>query len=310
MGWKDAAAYRIVAGRPSGHSQPVYSALATQDVVLTALNTTAPSWASLAFSFKRPITSASTTIKTDTPFIMAWSANTPSPASSNQAQYPIHDNFATFQGVDFISAAGQSSTASPNLPVFKVPVGYSYYEVLKIHGALMFVAWAVIPFIAIFIARYLKRIGHRWYQLHLSLLLFGTGGLSLVSAILVGVYKVPPHFASPHEQLGLFILLALPAQIILGYVINALWNPNRSSSHTPWHDRLHAYFGKLIVLLALINIILGLNKFENLYQLNAAIYVVYVLWVFVASGLFWWAGKRYGNIKGHGGSEMEMNSTR
>ncbi|ORY40148.1 hypothetical protein BCR33DRAFT_370942 [Rhizoclosmatium globosum] len=86
----------------------------------------------------------------------------------------------------------------------------------------MFIAWGVIPPVAIFIARYLKNVlGHRWYLSHTGLLIYGTGGLIVAGLVVIEINVVPgvTRFvgSSTHGIMGTVVALALyPLQCLLG----------------------------------------------------------------------------------------------
>jgi hypothetical protein len=78
--------------------------------------------------------------------------------------------------------------------------------------------------------------------------------------------------------------LGLIVQIILGYVANALYDPNRTV--VPPQDWAHWSLGfhktnnrRILVLLGIINIPLGLHEFSGLYSMSVGLYVVYGIWV-------------------------------
>lgn len=166
----------------------------------------------------------------------------------------------------------------------------------------MFFSWAVLPFIAIFFARYLKYIGHSWYQLHFSILGFGTMGLTFIGILLIALYKAPPHFQTWHEGIGIFILVALTCQVILGFIINYLWDSQRTAR--PWWDKLHAWLGRVMLLLALINIFLGFRLYQENYEFSVLLYFGFFIWICFAAGMFYFAGAKFGMLlldlgKGH-----------
>ena len=72
-------------------------------------------------------------------------------------------------------------------------------------------------------------------------------------------------------------------QIVLGFVINRLFDPNRF--RIPFHDELHWYLGRCLVFLGCINIPLGLSLYSaTMEPVSNALYVLFALWILVASG--------------------------
>jgi hypothetical protein len=59
-----------------------------------------------------------------------------------------------------------------------------------------------------------------------------------------------------------------------------LWDPERSA--VPWWDVLHWYFGRSLVLLAVINIFLGINEYsEYTGKQVVGITVAYWIWIVI-----------------------------
>jgi hypothetical protein len=109
--------------------------------------------------------------------------------------------------------------------------------------------------------------------------------LSLVGISLVFLYTSGPHFStesSIHPLLGLITTILLVLQIILGFVIDALFDENRRS--TPWYDVLHWWVGRLLSVLALATIVLGIVYFEKGYGESGMVMYI-TLAVFVAMGV-------------------------
>jgi cytochrome b561 len=78
------------------------------------------------------------------------------------------------------------------------------------------------------------------------------------------------HFALPtaddhynfHNVFGLAIFIAMFVQVLLGFVSNRLFNADRVA--VPWWpDRVHWWFGRLVLFCAFLNIYLGLWKLQG-----------------------------------------------
>jgi hypothetical protein len=100
------------------------------------------------------------------------------------------------ENIDFTIDSGVSGVVVV-LPdaIFKVS---DYEVIIKIHGFFMFFAWGVLPFIAIYIARFMKHLGHKWYLLHMGIMLFAAV-LTIIAFFLIVLCKPPPHFSGPHR---------------------------------------------------------------------------------------------------------------
>jgi hypothetical protein len=141
----------------------------------------------------------------------------------------------------------------------------------------MFIAWFLCPVVAIYIARYMKHIGHKWYQLHLILFLFGTLLFSSIGLFFIFAYKIFIFPSSIHGLLGVAITALFLIQIILGFVINSLYDPKRTAA--PWHDIAHMYLGRLTALIAFGNMgygvyLLGANYKILFYAYSGLVAVV------------------------------------
>ncbi|KAJ9080657.1 hypothetical protein DSO57_1022567 [Entomophthora muscae] len=123
------------------------------------------------------------------------------------------------------------------------------------HGILMILAWMVLPAMAIFTARYLKdRLGPRWLTVHISL--FAAAAAVAVLAIIIVAYNLGNVLHDPHAAVGVVVMVLMAGQIILGVVIDKLWDPARN--YIPMQDKVHWWLGRLLFLLAISNIIYGI----------------------------------------------------
>ena len=79
-------------------------------------------------------------------------------------------------------------------------------------------------------------------------------------------------------------------QIISGFVINYLYDENRVSK--PWYDYVHHWFGRILSLFALVNIILGLRMFE----VSFVFYVLLAAHLVFLGGLAWFLNRVFKEI--------------
>ncbi|KAJ3106856.1 hypothetical protein HK100_003675, partial [Physocladia obscura] len=263
VGWLAANGSSVISQRSaSGHSLPTLSA--TSNYNLLASN---PSTASILstskFSVSFSIPAASISLTGSTNFIFAYSASAPSTPSSLSTSVDQHgDNaYGTFS---LNIATGKTTTVSNS-------VNYKL-----IHGTLMFVAWGVIPFVSIFVARYLKaRLGHVWYITHMSL-----GITILIATVIALVFielSIPGSLSvrfnsSIHAYCGAFLIFGmLPAQIILGYISNHFFSPNRS--RVPWWDQVHWWLGRFVVVFSWAEMFMGLQLYGSSIVIQALYFV-------------------------------------
>ncbi|KAI9353234.1 hypothetical protein DFJ73DRAFT_828734 [Zopfochytrium polystomum] len=285
----------------SGQVQPT---LSSSQSFTNLGTTTVPSWATtlsgakLVANFNRSITATgANTISTTgaTSCIWAVSPNTPTDPTSTSSTFVQHSDFGSFT-LDVSSVGSVSSGSSTSSAVIlDVPT------LRLLHGIFMFLGWAVFPVVGIFTARYLKdALGHNWYRIHVGCMVGGTllfTALGL-AAIELQVPSTAKRFVgdgtSSHRPLGTVIALAiLPAQIILGYVSNALFSPTRTS--IPWWDQLHWWVGRAVMILSIVELYLGLD----LYGSSVAIKALYWVWIVLVVGVLAGGHFLYGGAVHH-----------
>ncbi|KAI8921782.1 hypothetical protein BC831DRAFT_475424 [Entophlyctis helioformis] len=290
VGWLNPAGGVTISSRLStAYAMPAVapSTLATP----AALQVPAPAWAKIAFSFTRPVTAAGFAALTSPgTYIVASAAKPPSgDLSSPAATFGIHDSFSVVSGFDYNSPATtdknvtKSGSASANEPILKLSDPEMYKLIVKIHGIMMVIAWGVAPFVGIYIARYLKAaLGVWWYRLHLICMLVFCMLFTLVGTLLLFLYKTPPHFSGDYHRLfGLLVTVAVLIQVVLGFVSNAMFSPDREA--VPWWDKLHWWFGRLLFIAALGCVFFGIQLYQNLgYPLDAWVPIAFGCYLFVA----------------------------
>ncbi|KAJ3258966.1 hypothetical protein HK103_003107 [Boothiomyces macroporosus] len=281
-----------------GHSQPPVNTVQNHRVV--SLMDPKPSWSQLSFSFCRPtvLSSNGQSVTPTAGFIYGASGNIPTGNLDdiNKINLLQHDANDAFQpdfsasNVPVVSNNGGSNTVKP---ILTPSSNFSLQSVIITHGVLMFIAWAVSPFIGIYIARYLKSaLGHTWYILHVFFMAVLTGVATLVSFILIFLYSADRFsnidaIGNAHEKIGLVVVVAVVIQIILGYISNAKFDPDRPA--IPWWDQAHWWLGRSLFLLGLVNVYLGIAYYSRNYDLAG--WVLPVFWIVIAVGI---AGMIYG----------------
>ncbi|KAJ3084341.1 hypothetical protein HK100_009308, partial [Physocladia obscura] len=276
IGWTNGTSTVISQRAASGHVMPTaVSSTAVNFISLPSLPSTvsALTGAKIAFAFTIPISVISATGVTS--FVYAISNSAPTnPSSAATATLTQHDNgnYGPFS-MDFTKSGTGITTPTSSIN-FKL-----------IHGVLMFLAWAVFPFIGIFVARYLKiRLGHNWYRIHLATMLGGVGLLSVVGLAVIEVQLAagtPRFTTSTHALLGTAVAIAvLPVQILLGFIANWLFSANRLT--VPWWDQVHWWLGRLVVIAALVNVGLGIV----LYGGGLVVVAVYGAWIGIVVVVF------------------------
>jgi len=220
----------------------------------------AQSWATLKCSFTRPIAADTSIAASDAPYIWAIGEGT----GEAILQHKSSDKGTITQNL--LEAGKSSEVTAPKGAIIDADPN-TYNLVLFAHGILFFLAWAVAPFVGIFIARYLKdALGVWWYKLHLFIMLAVTGGFSLIGLILIVLYKPGTHINSTHEYIGATLCVLLLVQIIMGFISNAKWSPERKS--IPWWDQAHWWLGRAVVILGITNVYFGIIEFHKRLQIE------------------------------------------
>ena len=139
---------------------------------------------------------------------------------------------------------------------------------IHIHHFLMAIAWELLVPATIFVSRYLKpRLGANWFRVHvvLAFLIFACT-LSGFIVIQVTYNNIP--YQSAHVILGLIVFIGMFLQIILGGVINYLFDKDRTS--IPWYDQLHWWFGRVLLIVSWVAIPMGVWLYSK-YDINQQI---------------------------------------
>eukprot|EP00762_Andalucia_godoyi_P000501 ANDGO_05382.mRNA.1 Cytochrome b561 and DOMON domain-containing protein At3g61750 len=134
----------------------------------------------------------------------------------------------------------------------------SYVSFVILHGVFAFIGWGVLLQAGALIARYGKKMGGTkqpalWFRLHRGLQITGlTFGLV---AFVLGVVSASgaKHFSFAHGIIGLIITILGVAQ-----PLNALFRPHPGTPRRPFWNFLHRGTGRLALILAIVNISLGL----------------------------------------------------
>ncbi|KAJ3389132.1 hypothetical protein HDU84_009136 [Entophlyctis sp. JEL0112] len=251
VAWKGSNGSSIVSQRtaasqvsPSISSASDFSLLAS-----TPKNMTVYSTSSLLVSFTIPSTGISMTGTTN--FIYAYFSSAPSTPDDPSSAITQHGNGYGSFGVNFATKTTVTLSSSTNL-----------YQLT--HGIIMIVAWVLIPFASIFIARFLKnRLGHRWYLSHMGLgittLVLTAAGLAVIESGLSTPLS-ERFVSSPHAVLGTTLaFVLLPFQVALGFVANTLFVEMRT--RIPWWDQAHWWLGRLAVAVGCAASFLGIGLY-------------------------------------------------
>ncbi|KAG0326322.1 hypothetical protein BG000_001448, partial [Podila horticola] len=163
----------------------------------------------------------------------------------------------------------------------------------KWHGIGMFICWAVIFPLSIFIVRYQKhRIGNA-ISLHRHIQLLT--GFSITSLAAAAIATASPSMYMPHKIMGLTILAAVIGQLGLGiaaiYTLDQLESANQGFAMIiKW---MHRILGTGVLLLAWINIYFGLQAYNAPFSVVVA-YVIYIAVLIVSVSVYHFRWHREG----------------
>ena len=280
VGWKNSAGTGYTVANLDGRDRVQPLPFATSNVA--SVNGTATASTANGLSFTVCLKDNKKITKGQS-FIFAYSFQTPSQPDSASSAFEFHDFYGTFSA-DFTTASGvsdNSSVVGGNGPVVKTE---NYGQIAFVHGVLMWISWILFSTAGIFTARYLKAaLPNHWFPIHKFLMGMGGVVVSLVAFIVIYLYKTPPHFVSNHEKIGITIVVMMIAEAILGWAIDQLYEPSRQS--VPLRDQAHWWVGRCILLLAVINVQLGFDLF-NEKKLDGGVGVGYVAGNWIVLGLF------------------------
>ncbi|KAI9298510.1 hypothetical protein K502DRAFT_339317 [Neoconidiobolus thromboides FSU 785] len=185
--------------------------------------------------------------------IWAYSDSTP----SSDGSIKKHSSRGTFSYS--VSSSGSGTISEANTPAADASTS-GVATVIIIHGALMLVAWILLPIISIYIARFLKgALGIWWFRLHFGLFVL-TGLIGVISIVLVALDRGNV-LDNPHGALGVAVMAIYGFQVGLGIYIDKMWSPERTK--IPISDKAHWWLGRIVFLLAFANIVYGIVLIGN-----------------------------------------------
>lgn len=222
-------------------------------------------WINSVATFCRRINSTTSrfNVTTTSSYIFAFNDNKPegnidSPEAQLEFHGPNHGNFVH----DFLTPSNSTpddqEPATPPPP----PKQWTFEEISRMHGLLMWIAWILIPIISIFTTRYLKsQLGSYWFTLHWALMGLGIFILTTVAFFLIYSRMYTPHFSGHstivdvHVKLGLLVPIMMIVQIFLGILADLFFDPYRIKVSTI--DKVHWWIGRGLILAAIVNVTLG-----------------------------------------------------
>ncbi|KAJ3059027.1 hypothetical protein HDU98_004954 [Podochytrium sp. JEL0797] len=270
----------------TGHNMPRYTLHSNFHHAPTPSYVSVPKNATISFSFTVPDSSKMVSTTGSSRFIFAFSDTLPANPSNPSSPFTQHMYSSSFS-LDVSRPSSQTVAADEE---------YSYRtaRLLVAHGLFMFIGWGILVPTGIFVARYLKKIlGRYWYAAHAGIM-FGLGGCIIIALICVELTVAKGEdrfFTSTHGIIGtLLALVFYPTQLALGFVCKKLFTARRT--RIPMLDKAHWWMGRLVALLAVINMDLGLDAFGAEISVRVLYWVgiVGIVGALVVFGEFWLGG--------------------
>ncbi|RIA99049.1 hypothetical protein C1645_748381 [Glomus cerebriforme] len=166
-----------------------------------------------------------------------------------------------------------------------VPIVLSKYDrYIMAHGTIMFFVWGIVVPGAIFIARFARNIiPQKWFKLHWGIQQFLASPLTLLGLIMSFAAGVRFNAANTHHFLGIVVFGGFVFQLSLGWIHHKLYDPSRK--YYPWWTKLHWWWGRILTLLAFIQILLGLQQYNASHGIFVAYYIYIALLLSSFAGL-------------------------
>ena len=135
------------------------------------------------------------------------------------------------------------------------------------HGFFMIVAWCLLMLPGMWLARYFKVQMPKWFTYHWRIQAVAFVFM-LVGFVLAWVALSGRIDTSPHGLIGFTVVFAMTAQVVLGYLSNALWFEGKPPHWYP--DKMHWWLGRLAGILGLVNLFFGIDAFDEKFGLHSS----------------------------------------
>ncbi|CAL8583857.1 microtubule integrity protein mal3 [Xanthoria parietina] len=182
----------------------------------------------------------------------------------------------------------------------------SFHRIVIIHATLMGLVFVLLLPLGVFLIRLLpskhKVRYHASLQLLSAALALAAFGLGAWMATVSGAWTA----SNGHPILGTIIIALLFVQPVLGYVHHRLYIMHRKDGRTAW-GVAHVWYGRLLIVLAVINGGLGLQLSDNTIKGEIAYGVVagvmFLLYLAVLGVAYWRKGHQSRGEEDGGGGE-------
>eukprot|EP00211_Chloroparvula_japonica_P006332 CAMPEP_0119125740 /NCGR_PEP_ID=MMETSP1310-20130426/4912_1 /TAXON_ID=464262 /ORGANISM="Genus nov. species nov., Strain RCC2339" /LENGTH=412 /DNA_ID=CAMNT_0007115841 /DNA_START=24 /DNA_END=1258 /DNA_ORIENTATION=- len=147
-----------------------------------------------------------------------------------------------------------------------------------IHGNMMIIAWVLLAVWSSMLPAYMKKtLDVWWFYAHIGMNIAILVLSLLATGLIFYMHQLEgeSHVHNLHQLYGYTILLGVVVQSGLGVWSHVWWNPNREVVPL-FPDKIHWWFGRVLIVVAWCNVILGLQKFGEKW--NALSYTLLYLW--------------------------------
>eukprot|EP00300_Choanocystis_sp_HF-7_P006304 c14616_g1_i1.p1 GENE.c14616_g1_i1~~c14616_g1_i1.p1 ORF type:complete len:388 (+),score=29.87 c14616_g1_i1:77-1165(+) len=226
----------------------------------------------LTVFFERAITPTDATdvAFTDRLIPMVWAVGETTPSGSAEAAFVAQHSSHSTSDIKINFLTGETKT--DNLRE----------RIRTAHGVVLFFAWVLVAPLGSLVARYCKDLmGVWWFRVHVGSQLLVAA--ATIAGFGMGVWMTVADFKGAnvvHKILGLVIFIATMLQCLLGFVADRLWSPSRTRTPVV-PDKLHWWFGRLLMLAGIVNCFLGLYSISSASTTTVVLFAVAVLLVLV-----------------------------
>ncbi|KAI9320054.1 hypothetical protein BX666DRAFT_2025074 [Dichotomocladium elegans] len=148
---------------------------------------------------------------------------------------------------------------------------------VDIHIWLMLYVWLLAVPAAIGIAVWGRSKNKPWWpKAHMGIMGIGVT-IPMTIAAAVGIVATEGFKAKPHMIVGTVVVFGAWCQIVLGMVNHTIFlkRGRGKDEPRPWHNSLHIWLGRILLVLALVNIPLGMA----MHRSGTSWFVTYTIWV-------------------------------
>ncbi|GAQ86586.1 hypothetical protein KFL_002980090 [Klebsormidium nitens] len=196
-----------------------------------------------------------------------------------------------------VSGSGNSSTSSTSAPTTNSGSGSSgpgltiesgQTTMTKVHGIIQMIVWSVIFPLGIIAARFFHHMDPLWWHLHRAIQGLGFIGFAVGLGLGLKSKAAQSGASGVHTILAIVLLVAISLQILA-----VVLRPKKDAKVRSAWNLYHHWLGRSAIVIAIVNIYIGLN----LYNASSEITTAYtVIWVAVA--LVYLALEAYWRIRG------------